>query len=68
MTTPARTLKKRPSSGPDRNGHDTPLDPGILKLIDALARAQAIEDHDREMEESLSTGQGDRVVKRAGRG
>jgi hypothetical protein len=25
-----------------------PLDPGVVKLIDALARAQAKEDHDRE--------------------
>jgi len=36
-------------TGPGGIDHEQPpLDPGVVKLIDALARAQAKEDHDRE--------------------
>jgi hypothetical protein len=36
-----RTRDVRPAPMP-------PLDPAVIKLVDALARAQAKEDHDRE--------------------
>jgi hypothetical protein len=33
---------------PRQKSEEPPLDPAVVKLIDALARAHAKEDHDRE--------------------
>jgi len=36
------------TSEPQQRSEKPPLDPAVIKLIDALARAQAREDHDRQ--------------------
>lgn len=36
------------TSEPQQRSEKPPLDPAAIKLIDALARAQAKEDHNRE--------------------
>jgi hypothetical protein len=42
------------SARPQRQPATQPLDPGVIKLIEALARAQAAEDHKRAAAERRS--------------